>query len=211
MQPLNTTVSCRASSVIGWSASSLRSMIASRRWPSATQPSSDHSPAPSGPRSPIASAIRAAAPTSARAPPKAISPAIPHICSRPLSFSATRHDAGPEPPQQGGLVLVDASHEGPHAVVLRPHGVRPAAAQTGRPLPGRPHLLVGLLVAVLAVLLHVLVRLKHEEHLSSRWRGRLHPGTGATTPSGGCGSELPPSRASNHAMPRGAVVWPPSR
>src|SRR3954462_8554764 len=165
MQPLNTTVRCSASSVIGWAAPSLRSMISPRRRASATQPPPHHDPPPPPTAArPRPGPGRPSRPPSGRPPRRRTVPlrrrSRPRSrtsARRPLSFSAPRHDAGPEPPQQGGLVLVDALHEGPHAVVLRPHGVGPAAAQTGRPLPGRPHLLVGLLVAVLAVLLHVLV------------------------------------------------------
>src|ERR1700679_685375 len=82
MQPLKTIVRPSSGSVIGWSPALERSMIFSRRCASATA-SCDQLPAPSGPRSPIVSAIRCTAPTSAAAP-KASSPAIPHM---PLRYA----------------------------------------------------------------------------------------------------------------------------
>src|SRR3954462_12648340 len=53
-------------------------MMVRRRCPNATHPQ-DQVPSPSGPRSLITSPIRAATDSSARAPRKASSPAIPHI------------------------------------------------------------------------------------------------------------------------------------
>src|SRR6266481_5968061 len=57
MQPLKTTESPSSESTIGWWPRLERSMMARRRCPRATPPA-DHTPAPSGPRAAMASALR---------------------------------------------------------------------------------------------------------------------------------------------------------
>ena len=81
MQPLNTMASPEAGSANGCAARSLRSMIFSRRWPSATGPRAS-TPAPSGPRAAMASAIVSTAAAEARAPSNRISPHKPHMSRR---------------------------------------------------------------------------------------------------------------------------------
>src|SRR3954465_12417709 len=81
MQPLNTIVKPSVESVIGCLANGDGSMIASRRWPRATEPD-DQTPQSSGPRGVSASVIRATAATSAVASSKRISPAMPHMTER---------------------------------------------------------------------------------------------------------------------------------
>src|ERR1700721_166319 len=78
MQPLNTSVSPRSLSTIGWAPWADRSMIDSRRWPNATGPCAT-TPSESGPRDVIAPVIRTTAPTSAACPSQRISPQIPHM------------------------------------------------------------------------------------------------------------------------------------
>src|SRR4029077_1679501 len=82
MHPLNTAVRPSSESTIGWWPRLERSMMARRRCPRATPPA-DHTPAPSGPRAAMASAIRATAPMSGRRPSSRTSPAMPHIWSLP--------------------------------------------------------------------------------------------------------------------------------
>src|SRR4051794_38800746 len=77
MHPLNTTVSPRWGSCIGWWANGEGSMISRRRWPSATGPDA-HTPQSSGPLGRSASVILDTAATSALAPSHRTSPAIPH-------------------------------------------------------------------------------------------------------------------------------------
>ncbi len=78
MQPLNATVRPSAESTIGWPPAGLRSMIESRRWPSAIAPRAQI-PEPSGPRRFIASVTQPQAATSAARPSNRISPLNPHI------------------------------------------------------------------------------------------------------------------------------------
>src|SRR5271156_1491438 len=78
MQPLNTNVSPRSLSTIGWAPWADRSMIDSRRCPNATGPCAT-TPSESGPRDVIAPVIRTTAPTSAACPSTRISPQIPHM------------------------------------------------------------------------------------------------------------------------------------
>src|SRR3954452_1743254 len=78
MQPLNTIVSPRSESVIGCFAWVDGSMIASRRWPRATDPDAQM-PLSSGPRRRTAFVIFVTAITSASAPSQRISPAMPHM------------------------------------------------------------------------------------------------------------------------------------
>src|SRR4051794_38548708 len=77
MQPFQQIVSPRSASTIGCAPASDRSMILRRRWPSATRPC-DHTPAASGPRGAIASAIAETAATSGVRPSRRTSPAAPH-------------------------------------------------------------------------------------------------------------------------------------
>src|ERR1700742_2147326 len=77
MQPFQQTASPRSESTIGCAPASDRSMIFRRRWPRATLPC-DHTPAPSGPRGVIASAIAETALTSGVRPSRRTSPAAPH-------------------------------------------------------------------------------------------------------------------------------------
>src|SRR5690348_4393604 len=77
MQPFQQTAKPRSESTIGCAPASDRSMIFRRRWPSATRPW-DHTPAPSGPRGAIASAMAETAATSGVRPSRRTSPAAPH-------------------------------------------------------------------------------------------------------------------------------------
>src|SRR6185369_10058031 len=77
MQPFQQTASPRSESTIGCAPASDRSMIFRRRWPSATRPW-DHTPAASGPRGAIASAIAETAATLGVRPSTRTSPAAPH-------------------------------------------------------------------------------------------------------------------------------------
>src|SRR6476661_3749923 len=77
MQPFQQMARASSGSTMGWDPASVRSMILSRRCPRATRPA-DHTPAPSGPRSTMASAIAATAVISGVRPSSRTSPVAPH-------------------------------------------------------------------------------------------------------------------------------------
>src|SRR3954464_15232598 len=81
MQPLNTIVKPIVGRCSGCLANGDGSMIASRRWPRATE-LDDQTPQSSGPRGVSASVIRATAATSAAAPSNRTSPAMPPMTER---------------------------------------------------------------------------------------------------------------------------------
>src|ERR671912_2335718 len=90
MQPLNTTVRPNGLSTIGWEPAADRSMIDSRRWPSATGPRAQ-TPAPSGPREASRLVIRSQAGKSAYRPSNRISPVKPHTSAVLSSVGRTGH------------------------------------------------------------------------------------------------------------------------
>jgi hypothetical protein len=78
MQPFQQIVSPSSASTMGWAPASERSMIFSRRRPSATRPC-DHTPEPSGPRRAIVPVMVATAATSGAWSSSRTSPVAPHI------------------------------------------------------------------------------------------------------------------------------------
>src|SRR5829696_6873603 len=99
MQPLNTMVSPRSGSTMGWAPRSERSMISRRLKVSAIGPLA-HTPLPSGPRSFMVAPIRATVPTSARSPTRN-SPANPHTLVHPPGHAARLYG----PPDEAYLGL----------------------------------------------------------------------------------------------------------
>src|SRR3954468_17319643 len=89
MIPLNTTVSPSSASTMGWAPASVRSMIFSRRWPSATGPDCQP-PEPSGPRRWSWSHMALTAAMSATPPSNLTSPEMPHTCAPPCPGAARR-------------------------------------------------------------------------------------------------------------------------
>src|SRR3981189_2300705 len=80
MQPFQQSASPSYKSAIGCAPASDRSMIFSRRWPSTTRPC-DQTPAASGPRGAITSAMAETALISGVWPSRRTSPAAPHTQS----------------------------------------------------------------------------------------------------------------------------------